>query len=836
MKKLIMLMIAIVLCSNMYAQNNAGEFTIRGIVVDSLTNEEVPFATLNIALVQAPTRSVKMFAGDLDGKFVTQLPAPGDYVMSVQAVGMGNTEKRFTLSENKDVNLGTIYMTPRAEVMKELTVTAQKTLVRVEIDKIIYDMEEDPEAKVSTALEMLRKVPMVTVDGEDKIQLKGSSNFKIYLNGKPSNMLSGQNVSTVLKGMPANSIKNIEVITDPGARYDAEGIGGIINIVTSRNVLQGYTGSVGANASTFGAVGGYGYLTAKIGKIGLTGNYNINQFRTPGGSSEYDYENKINDDYYLQKSFGDNKYNGLFQMGNFEISYEIDTLNLLSIGGNLYGGGGDNKSNQKVEMFSRAGNPMYSYNRKTDNDMDYGSKGLNVDYQRSTSKKDEFLTFSYRFNDSPDDMESYTYMTDIQGDVPAYLRAAQWVNNDATTREHTGQIDYTNPITPKHVIEVGAKYILRQSMSHVKRHFNEDGTTWVLQPENDNDNFKQSNHIYSAYAGYTYKTNTLSFKGGLRGEGTSLDAKYKNNNTMNFDANYFNLVPSLSVSYRIGMTKQLRFGYNLRISRPHIWYLNPYINDTDPLNISYGNPDLDVEKGHNINSNFSYFSQKLSINASASYNHIDNSIESYSFINPETPNIKETTYNNMGKNQRVNGYLNVTWTPVKLLRLSLNGGLGYTNIESKSLNLSNDGVTGNISGFAQLTFPKDFRVTLNGMYYSGWISLQGKSSSQYFTAISVNKDFLDKKLNVGVSLSSPFEKYMSYKNTSESEFFKIKSSSKMQRREVRFSVSYRFGTLKEQIKKVQRGISNDDVKGGGGGGGGGESGGGGGGAYNAKFV
>lgn len=154
--------------------------------------------------------------------------------------------------------------------------------MKVEVDKLTYSLEDDPEAKTSNALEMFRKVPMVTVDGEDKIQLKGSSNYKIYMNGKPSNLLSGDNASDVLKSMPASSIKNIEVITDPGSKYDAEGVGGIINIITTKNALQGYTGTIRANASTLGSFGGGGYVSMKAGKFGITANYGYNYRNSPG--------------------------------------------------------------------------------------------------------------------------------------------------------------------------------------------------------------------------------------------------------------------------------------------------------------------------------------------------------------------------------------------------------------------------------------------------------------------------------------------------------------------------------------------------------------------------
>lgn len=292
-EKLLYLVLVLMMTVPLCAQNqHVADYTIKGQVVDSLSNETVPYATLSIALTTAPQKAIKLLACDDDGKFTATLKQPGNYIISMQSVGKMPAVKRFTLVENKnELNLGKLLMNDDTQKINEVTVTAQKPLVKVEIDKLTYSLEDDPEAQTNNTLDMLRKVPMITVDGEDKIQLKGSTNYKIYMNGKPSNLLSGENASDVLKGMPASSIKNIEVITDPGAKYDAEGIGGIINIITTKNALQGYTGNVRANASTLGRFGGGGYLSAKVGSLGLTANYNYNQNNSPWNESYSTREN-----------------------------------------------------------------------------------------------------------------------------------------------------------------------------------------------------------------------------------------------------------------------------------------------------------------------------------------------------------------------------------------------------------------------------------------------------------------------------------------------------------------------------------------------------------------
>ncbi|MDF9830554.1 outer membrane receptor protein involved in Fe transport [Parabacteroides sp. PF5-6] len=809
-----------------YAQtNSAVSYTIKGQVIDSLANETVPYATLNIVLANAPQQSVKMLACDDDGKFETTLKAPGNYVLITQYVGKVPAHKSFTVKEgDKTVDLGQIMISDDTQRIAEVTVTAQKPLVKVEIDKIVYSLEDDPEAQTNNTLDMLRKVPMVTVDGEDKIQLKGSSNYKIYLNGKPSNMLSSDNASDVLKSMPASSIKNIEVITDPGARYDAEGIGGIINIITTKNALQGYTGTVNAEVSSFGSFRGGGYFTTKIGKVGLTANYNYMDFKRPWSDSE-SYRENYGDFASQLTQTGRSKSKGPRQFGSFEFSYEIDTLNLLSINANIWGGSNTSTSEMSAVQTS-ADNPLwnYQYDRHSKTKFEFGSVDVGLDYQHSTRKKDELLTLSYKFSNSPNNSEGHTYLHNVINyyDSIAYPR---WSINDAYTREHTAQVDYTTPTFKDQTLEAGLKYIMRQSDSETKeRILNEETQQWrdSLRPMRD---FKHTQHIYSAYLSYAMKFNKFGAKVGVRAEGTALKAKFADTPEANFDTDYFNLVPNATLSYQINMAQQLRLGYNMRIHRPGIWHLNPYVNRDDPQFISYGNPNLRPEKSHGINFNYSMFTQKFNFNANLSYHFVNNSIERYSFKDEET-GVNVSTYDNIGKNQSIGMFLYGRWNPVPLFNISLNGGMDYTDINGEDWGMSNSGWSGRLFANAQFNLPKDFNINLNGGYFSPWIQLQAKQSGYYFTGISVGKGFMKRKLNVRLSCQSPFEENLKFKNTTTASSFYSRSTSYMPMREVRLSVSYRFGTLKDSIKKVRRGITNDDTKGGGGdtgGGGGGQT-------------
>ena len=831
-EKLLYLVLVLMMTVPLCAQNqNAADYTIKGQVVDSLSNETVPYATLSIALANAPQKAIKLLACDDDGKFTTTLKQPGTYIMSMQSLGKLPAVKRFTLSEGKkSLNLGKLFMNDDTQQINEVTVVAQKPLVTVEVDKITYSLDDDPEAKTNNALEMFRKVPMITVDGEDKIQLKGSSNYKIYMNGKPSNLLSGENASDVLKSMPASSIKNIEVITDPGSKYDAEGVGGIINIITSKNAMQGYTGTVRANASTLGSFGGGGYVSLKVGNLGLTANYGYNNRNSPWNDSHS--ERETDEDRLAEGrptkliEDGRSKYKGPFQYGYLEASYEIDTLNLISVGANLFRGKSKNLSeldavlNPLGDEFNSS--PIYKFHRNSVSEGTFGSTDLNVDYQHSTSKKDELLTVSYRFSQSPNDSESNTELSDV---VNYYLsnEYPKWNINDASTIEHTGQIDYTTPLFNKQTLEAGVKYINRQNKSNTLEQIYNDSTKIWEDHSRDNSQFRHTQHIYSAYLGYLIRLNKFGIKAGVRAEGTSLKAEFARKPDMDFSTNYFDVVPNATLTYQIDMSTQIRLGYNMRIQRPGIWYLNPYINDVDPQNISQGNPNLDSEKSNNVNLNFSKFTQKFSINASLSYTFVNNPIERYSFTadfpvdDPRSQynGAMWNTYDNIGKKQQVGMFLYGNWSPTTWFRIYMNGGLDYTDLKAPTLDLKKDGVSGRVFAGTQFTLPKDFRINLNGGYFSPWIMLQGKQSPFYFAGLNVSKDFLKKKLSVSVGANNPFWKTMKMEMTTNGEGFRNVSTNWRSAREFRFGVSYRFGTMKGQIKKVRRGISNDDSKGGG---------------------
>ena len=794
---------------------------VKGQVIDSLTNEAISYATVRIAPKSAPA-SLKAVVTDDNGKFQIQVNKTGEHILLIDYIGKKTFQKEIVIDDQKVLDLGKIFMLESSKELSEVVVSAMKPLVQVDLDKIVYSMESDPESKTNNVLEMLKKVPLVTVDGEENVQLKGSSNFKIYLNGKPSNMIS-KNPKDVLRSMPASTVKDIQVITDPGAKYDAEGVTGILNIITQSNTsMGGYTANLSARADDRGGFGGGIYLSAKYGKVGFTGNYNYHDRKQPVSNAHLYQENKatgVNNKYFYQD--GTYQSYGTGQFGYGELSYEIDTLNLINIGFNRYFGDYTNDMDLSAKMLMPDNEtPFYKYKQKGSSGNNWGGTDMNMDYQRTFKKKDQLFTASYKLSLNPDDSKSNSTIDILSGTPPPTV-VTNKQHSDAGMTEHTFQADFVTPFGKVHNIEAGIKYIIRinESTSGYDR-WTDSG--WENVPKLT-DRFQHEQDILSAYGGYSAKFKKWGVKTGLRYEATWLDAQFLNDATANFKTDYRNLVPSATITYQLKPAQNIRFGYNMRISRPGIWQLNPYEDTSNPNFVQKGNPELDAVKSHSVNANYGFFSPRLNFNMNVSYDFQNNGIER---ILEKRDDVLYNTYENIAKRKNIglNGYIN--WSPNKKIRIFSNISGRYSDIQSTGdFEQSNQGFSGHIWGGGQYTFPKSWKFYLNFGGYSPSIGLQNKGSSGFFHSISGSKGFLKDKLDIRAYIQNPFKKNMEWINETESEMYYIKSIYNYRMRSFGISVSYRFGEMKQQIKKASRSIKNDDSMGGGGGGQGSQGGG-----------
>jgi len=810
----------------MSAQNAGTKYQIKGQAVDSLTQEAMPYVTCSVVLANKQQQVVARFASDIDGKFTGELKTPGTYVVVISFVGKEPTKRRFTVGpNNRSVQLGKIGMADNKQTLKEVNIVATRPLIKAEADKITYDTEQDPETKTSTVLDVLRKVPMVTVDGQDNIQLKGASNFKFFLNGKPTNMFNN-NPSMILKSMPANMVKNIEVITQPGAKYDAEGVGGIINIVTvQKTATKGYSATINTQVSTRGTYGGGLNLMVQSGKFSFSGNYNYNhnkQFPLTTTSDRQTYF--AGAPYPNAHQEATVKTTAPMQFGSGQLSFEMDTLNMFTLSYNRRYGVPKSNTSALTNDYDKNMNPVFAYNQESTQKQTWGSNDVGLDYQHMFKRKGELFTLSYKWSNTPNNSnyEATNTINPLYHTVPQYgLAQSSTSKNDAKSNEHTFQADYIRPMAKGHTLEFGAKYILRLNDSKADEtyHYFNMGQPYPYTPYVVADsitNFKNDQDILGAYASYTGNIGKWGLKGGVRYEYTWLKAEFDKTDK-NFKTNYGVVVPSAIITYALSDMQSLKLGYNMRIQRPSISYLNPYVDRKDPNYISYGNPSLDPEKSHNITLGYSNFAPKYNISAELTYTFVNNAIEEYSFIRPGS-STQEITYANIGHNKQLNLNLFGNYRAIKWLTLFANGSVSYIKMESGTFNMSNDGYTGQMYGGGTVILPKDMRLSIGAGGMLPEINLQGSQSAFYYSFFSVSKDLFQKRFNVSMSTVWLPKTHitMDTKGTdsaSNTRTFDQHTDIHIgQPLEFRFNVSYRIGSMNAQVKKTRATISNDDQK------------------------
>lgn len=825
MKKYLLLICSILIANIAFSQT----FTIKGILANDSTKETEPFATFKVYKKNAPNTVIKVFASDENGKFQEKVPGSGEFILTVSSLGFQQLKKDLKVNENqKIVNLDTVYIKPASTLLQGVEIVAQKPLIKSDLDKIEYNIEEDPDSKTNTVIEMLRKVPLVTVDGQDNIQVKGSSNFKIYVDGKPNNMLS-KNASDVLKSMPATSIKKIEVITDPGAKYDAEGVGGILNIVTNKKVsMDGYTATLTARGSTK-SVGAGVFAMFNKDKFTMSLRYNYNYRSEPEYKSD-GYRRTTGDisqSSYDMDYWGKGKNKGTMQWGNLDASYDIDSLQLISASFGLWGGGNDNNSNNFNNAFvpQQPNNTLYKYNLLNNSKNTWYSIEGKIDYQRLFSVKDRMLTFSYNISSDPSTSNSYTdYVVDEDYNPywETFIESLKNQHNKGSqsTLENTFQADFSTPIKKIHTIEVGAKYILRNNNSNNDKYVENSSDEYVFD-ENNSMHYRHTNNILGTYASYNAKIKKFSAKAGVRYEYTYQTVKYELGHGENFNTHFNDVVPSVTFGWQASDKSNFKLGYNMRIQRPGIWSLNPYLDDSNPLNISQGNPNLESEKSNSFNIGYNLFSQKINLSGSVSYSFTNNGIQSITKLindkdipglqNPTDKDVLYTTYYNSGKSKNLNFNAYVNWNITKSTRLFTNLSTTYVDLKGDN-NITNNGWKFNSYTGIQQSFNHDWVLSGGVFATTKDIDLQSNRNGMLFYNLSLNKSFLKKKLTISLSAQNFCDKYFNFKTTSYGTGYYQYDSSHFVVRDFRISVSYKIGELKAQVKKAARTISNDDVK------------------------
>ncbi len=781
--------------------------SLKGKVIDSDNNTPIEYVTVNLHDDSATV--AKSTLTKTDGTFeFTDLPL-GKYTVSFTAVGYGGVEVPVELTDAATgSDLGDITLSASQE-LDEVVVTAARPIVKQDIDRLTYDVQADPESKILNTLDLMRKIPLLSVDGDENVLLQGNSNYRIFINNKPSDMIA-RNPKEVLKAMPAESIEKIEVITTPPARYESEGLAGIINIVTNKNVDNGYRGSTNLSYRTpAGGPGLGGSITIKQGKFGASGYFGANLSKRP--QTQSNFERTTQGTYpsvLLQNGLneGDNRFSYL----GTELSYDIDSLNLITgeVGFNL--GRFNNNSSQFSNTNAPDGTPLQGFNMYNIGKNNWDGYNLGINYQKEFKRnKDQMLTFSYRLSRYTDGQDNQMRITDrINYEIPDYNQT-----NDGVQNEHTAQLDYVHPVN-KLNIEGGMKGIFRLNNSDFRSaNYDASSGSFIEDPTQTN-TYENNQYIISFYNSYQYKLEKWGFSAGLRAEQTIVKADFISTNS-NVDQNYFNFIPSIAINHILKQGKTLNLGYTQRVQRPGIWNLNPFVNRSNPNFEFSGNPDLRPVLNNTVNLRYSSFG-KANINVGMSYSFANNTIQQLINYNEET-GVSRFTFENIGKDKALGANISINYPITKKLNFNVSGDMSYLWLEGivDGQETRNSGLRGYVYGGLGYLFEDGWRVNGNFSYSSPWIMLQGQSNAFPYYGVSASKDLIKDKLSVSGNISNPFNKFRDYINDVTGPNFVQSSFSQSFYRSYSVSLSYRFGKLKDEIRKNRRGIRNDDSTGGG---------------------
>ena len=694
--------------------------------------------------------------------------------------------------------------TLKGQTLDEVVVAQRRKLIKNDIDKLTYDVQHDKTAQTKTTLEILKKIPLVTVDGQENIRVQGSTSFKVYRNGHPDPSLSGQNLKDILKAIPASTIKRIEVITDPGAKYDAEGTTAILNIVMMSNTkLQGISGNVNSDVDTHGSVRLGTYLTTKVGKLTTTVNYNyMHQSRKQTENYREEVYNYVKTG-EQKHEYGTNSTAATIHFGNISASYEIDSLNLLTASTNFFGYKVDANTQSTNERWDKNSQLIYKFdNNMTTPGYSVLDIGGRLDYQHKTHLDGEVLTLSYMLAAT----RQHTIFRQMYNNMVNF--PVSYTSYDQNTRErfteHTFQIDYVRPFGKYHKIESGTKYILRYNNSTSLMDY--QGTTPDMESK-----FKHNAQVAAAYLSYIFTAGKWTARAGLRYEFTRMKASYPDGSNPDYHANLNDWVPSASLQYKISDGQTLKLSYNTSINRPGIEYLNPAIIST-PTAVSFGNANLGSSRNQKLQLEYMLVTSKLTLQLSPYYSYTNNGIANIIY---EQNRKDVSTYQNVLKS-KVFGISSYTeWTPFTGTSFTLNASIRYARITLPTPAIKNSGCGGGIYFNWEQKIPWKLTLTtsIGGEYGNRVYDPYAIEGHWFYYDFTLTRRFFKDKLTVSISAESPFinERSTTYRIV-QGDYTGYERSV-MYPKCFHIGFSWSFGKLKASVEKAARSIENDDLVG-----------------------
>ena len=775
-----------------------GKGKISGGVVDSISKQSLEYVT--IALFKKGKESpVDGSLTDSKGMFSIIEVKNGTYDLKISYLGYTTiTIPNIVISDSlPERMLGKIIVSPEQKMLDEVVIVGQQSLIENKIDRLVYNATKDVSNKGGTAADVLRKVPTLSVDLDGNVSMRGSQNIKVLINGKPSGVMSSS-VSEAMKMIPSDEIEKVEVLTSPGAKYDAEGSAGIINIITKRKTVKGFSGNINLSGGTRSTFAGAN-VNLKYDKVGFNAGFGGFGWRAKGTMDA----TRSFSDFDILRQTGPNNTNGIGGRLNFGVDYDITPKDNINAGV-AFRKFGMSLNNNIRTVQSVLDTVLFDYSRDQESYNDNKNVDVTLDYKHKFKKENQELTISGQFSNNikPTDYEIQQFNTFN------ILNYAEFSNNDGKNKETTAQIDYSHPFTKDFNLDVGAKIIFRQ----VESVYTFDTLNLVSNlKERDNARSSQFGYNQNVMSGYAEGTWTISdkwgVKAGVRYEGTDIEGDlFKTERDLN--QNYHNILPSATLSYKIG-SKGLKLSYNQRLQRPSLFYLNPYSNQADPKNITQGNPALEAELSHNIEVGFNTYFGLSSINASIYRRFTNNAIEAVRIQRGDT---LVTTYFNQANN--TNTGINLSGNLMKGYKFMVGGNIdvSYVEVENNTLGINNSGINYGLNGFLNWTLYDVWGVQGYAGFRGPTFTAQGKSTSFYFYGIGVKRDLLKKKATLSIGVDNPFTPYQKLKTDITSNGFTYSSVNKFYAFGGRLSFNWMFGKLNFSNKQSKKGINNSDLK------------------------
>jgi len=796
------------------AQTSTGVGKVTAKVVDASNNQTIPFASA-IVIDRKTKAVVKGAQTDVDGNLVmTGLPK-GVFSFKVSYLGY-QTMVRDSISisdTNKEIKFGTINMKPsKGTALNEVTITAPKSTIQMGIDKKVFSVDQSLVSEGGSASDLLQNVPSVQTDIEGNVSLRGSSGVRVLIDGKQSS-IAGGNVAQILQSIPASSIESVELITNPSAKYDAEGQSGIINIVLKKNKKLGLNGSVALTAGNRDNYNGNTNLSFQNSKINLYGNYSYRYGnRLGGGYNNITYldgsELRVPTGFVDQTT--DSK--SLDKGHNLKagIDYYVTDKSVLSFSGGFNVRDNDRSELLNINRLYADRNPLELSNRNNTNVGTGGSYDLNLDYSLKFTKPKEELTFNLSFSEGDND-NNQLYNTNVYNrngvPVTSFLNIQ---NNDnyGYNKNYNIQTDYTLPIGQLGKIEAGYRSQIRfNENSQIAT--NSDVLTGEYIPNLALSNlFNSKDQVHAVYFNFQNQIKNFGYQVGLRAEDATLDTRlgtYQTDGQMNYipgKVAYTRLYPSIFLTEKLKGDQQVQLSYSRRVNRPRGWDTNPFLDVSDPFNYRQGNPNLQPEDVHAFELSYSKFWKAVTFTSSA-YMRQTNDVIQRVRSEPNAEGITITTPQNLTKSVNSGLELIGRVDVVKAWNFTGNVNLYQSNIQGvpEFGVLENSGFSWNANVTNNFVLPYSISLQIRAEYRAAEVMAQGTRNANFGMDAGAKYDFKDKRSSLSLNVRDVFNSRR-WTMTTSTGTTDIDFSRRMQGTMANLTYSYRFGkTLFNNTKK-----------------------------------